>query len=368
MNIAILGGGINSAVGRAHISALRLQSDIELAWGYFSRDESTNRQSGSNYGFGENTIAPSYEQFIEEVRERADVAIVLTPTPAHFPQIKSLLETGVDVISEKALTTSADDAKKLHEISTRTNCKLAVTYNYTGFAMIRELHALIAQGTFGQVNCYDITMPSDGYVVVDEQGKPNVPQKWRQEDLTVPMVSLDLGVHVVNLAHFLGLGNVKQINSVQRSFGNFSDVVDTVMGFATIDDESLFNFSFGKAFLGSKNGLSVRILGTDASAEWVQENPDVINIAYRGGKLRTMRMGDNDLLEANKQRYNRFKAGHPTGFIEAFANYYEDVFSVFGKKPHAHEASSFVQLSDHAVRGLEFLETVARSHHVSRRG
>ena len=237
-----------------------------------------------------------------------------------------------------------------------------MTYNYTGYPMVRELRKLLTEGRLGRVQQIHIEMPQESYLRRDSEGGPIEPQQWRLRDQEVPMVSLDLGVHVHHLIDFLSGEKPQELVALQSSLGSFEQVVDNTMCIARYSNQLVGNIWFSKAALGHRNGLRVRVFGEEASAEWYQMEPEFLVYHDNQGRKTVVDRASPDADVSSRLRYNRFKAGHPSGFLEAFANLYWDiadaleVFQETGKQD-----SEFVFTVENALQGLSMFEAIARS-------
>jgi predicted dehydrogenase len=161
---------------------------------------------------------------------------------------------------------------------------------------------------------------------LSQNGEVIKPQTWRLSDCSVPTVSLDLGVHLHAIIGFLtGKKPLKTIG-MASSHGHFKEIVDSVSCMIEYTDGMQCNMWFTKAALGNRNGLKVRVFGEKGSAEWLQMEPEFLRISDNRGDVRIVDRASSGIIESNKLRYARFKPGHPSGFIEAFSNYYEDVY------------------------------------------
>lgn len=352
--IGIIGGGINSAVGRAHVSALNLDGNWSISSGFFSRNAEINSCSASNYGV--ESVYFSIEQFVDQNLNKLDSVLVLTPTPTHFEIISTLLHSGFNVISEKSLTSSVSEAVDLMNLSHNLNRQLYVTFNYTGYPMIREIQKRIQIGQIGNLHTLDIEMPQDGFIVRNIEGRPNIIQDWRMKDYAIPTVSLDLGVHVLSLIHYLTKSTFRKLVAVEQHSGIIDKVVDNVHVMGQLHNGADVTLSFGKVFSGEKNNIAIRLYGDKGAIKWTHHQPDRFSQTDCHGESREVQMSSYDLIEAQQGRYNRFKAGHPTGFIEAFGNYYEDLRTAL-----LGEDSPNVFAPGLAVQGMKELDAMHKS-------
>lgn len=229
--------------------------------------------------------------------------------------------------------------------------------------MIRELQAIIHKGYLGNLQQIHIEMPQDGFLRLDKNNNKIIPQEWRLKDNEeVPTLSLDLCVHIHNMIHFFTSEKPHEVISVNNNYGLFKGIVDNTMCIARYTGNLDCQIWFGKTALGHSNGLRIRIYGSKGSAEWYQMHPETILLYDNKGRKNILDRSSVDLEIANKSRYNRFKAGHPDGFIEAFSNYYSDIAdSLIEFKKNGRHASPWVFGVDNSLEGLFLLEAIIQS-------
>jgi predicted dehydrogenase len=205
-------------------------------------------------------------------------------------------------------------------------------------------------------------MPQEGFLRVDKNGNRTEPQAWRLSDREVPTISLDLGVHLHQMIGFLCGEHPIELVAINNKFGLFEGIVDNTMCIARYSGGIDCQIWFGKTALGNSNGLKVKLYGEKGSAEWYQMQPESLIIHDNKGRKNTLERSSVDLILANDDRYNRFKAGHPAGFIEAFANLYYDIANdVRQFRLNNRSISPWVFGADVALEGLEMLELIEQS-------
>jgi predicted dehydrogenase len=356
--IGIVGGAFDSAVGHTHFNASRLDGHFLLEAGCFSRNAARNEESARVYGVVPERVYPNWQQLLESETSNLDAIVVLTPTPTHAEIVVACLNAGYPVICEKSLGVSSDECRLISEVVAKQRGFLAVTFNYSGYPMVRELRRMISEGRIGTVQQIHVEMPQESFL-----RKQSAPQDWRKKDYFVPTVSLDLGVHVHHLVDFL-TGGKKPVRLVanQSTYGKFRDIIDNEYCMAQYEGDTSVRAWWGKTALGYRNGLQVRVFGDKGSAQWVQMDPEELRWSDDDGHHFTLDRGSGEAETAGAKRYNRFKAGHPSGFIEAFANLYADIAeSLWAHREGRKTASVFVYGAEQAEDGLKFLETVNRS-------
>lgn len=325
LQIAFLGGGINSAIGRTHKIAAEMDGRFKLVAGCFSRQPLVNAQTARCYGVDDSRVYGNIEEMLSAEQGCLDAVVILTPIHQHVAAVSACLQAGIPVICEKALASSSEHVNLVKDLLDDNKGFLAITYNYTGYPMVREMRSLVRDGYFGRLLQVQVEMPQESFLSLDSDGKPRMPQAWRLKDEGISTVSLDLGTHLHSIVRFITDQKPEQVVGQSNSNGYFNDVVDTVSSMVQYSSGMQGNFWYTKAALGSRNGLKIRIFGDQASAEWLQENPECVMVADNKNGRRILDRACKGLKEASFERYNRFKAGHPAGFIEAFANYYWDL-------------------------------------------
>ena len=270
----------------------------------------------------------------------------------------AVLDAGYPVICEKALAVSSEECRSIGEAVARNRGFLAVTYNYSGYPMVRELRRMIADGELGRLQQIHIEIPQEGFL-----RQAAAPQAWRLKDHAVPTVSLDLGVHAHHLVHFLTGGRAPlEVVGDQTTYGHFGEIVDNVYCLAHYEDDLRVQSWFGKTALGNRNGLRIRVYGSLASAEWFQMQPEDLLFSQADGRRLVIDRGSGDAGLARQLRYNRFKSGHPSGFIEAFANLYADIADQLRQhQSGVTTRNDFVYGAEESEEGLRFLEAISRS-------
>jgi len=361
IKVAMVGGGFDSAVGRTHRAAIAIDQRYDLIAGSFSRDYNKCKATASHYGVDQHRAYTNLTELLEHEIGSLDAVIIATPQDQHWQQVMACLEAKIPVICEKALTTTSTEAIKIQEKLLEKNGFLAVTYNYTGYPMIRELKSMISSGMLGRIQQVQMEMPQEGFARVAEDGTPIKPQPWRLHDGDVPTLYLDLAVHLHMLARFLFGAKPVDVAAMSSSNGNFPNVIDSAQCLVRYSDGIHCGIWFSKAALGYRNGLRLRIFGDKGAVEWLQENPEHLQYANNKGTKYIIDRSSQGVQIANKARYQRFKAGHPAGFIEAFSNYYYDIADALLNFKRTGETvfGEYVFGASESIEGLKLLEAIA---------
>lgn len=354
IKLAVIGGGLNSAVGYAHYSALILSNKFEIVCGNFSRNSETNKKTAEVYGV--NKLYSDYKTMILEEKDNIDMVVILTPSDQHYEQLSYVMELGMPVVCEKSLITNDLELQNLKEKI--NNNFVAVVFNYLCYPMLKELREIVKKGDIGKILQVQIEMPQEGFLKY-MNGEPLKPQSWRLVDGIVPTLSLDLATHTYSIVKFLTDEVPVEVVAIENTFGNFNNIVDDINCIIKYTNNVVCNMWYSKVALGNRNGLRVRIFGTNGSVEWYQLEPEVLHISDKTGKLSIIDRGSEGLLTANEFKYNRFKVGHPVGFIEALANFYEDVHDDF-HRVNKHRVTFGIEQSEECIKLLESISKSAR--------
>lgn len=358
--LGFIGGALDSAVGYAHFAACRMDRRWSLEAGFFSPQKALNQQTAEAYGVARAHLHCDFHTFLDKEKKNLDAVSILSPTPLHKSMVADCLRVGIPVICEKALAVSSRDILELESCRSKTRGFLAVIYNYSGYPMVREMRRLIRTGKLGKILHFQAEMPQEGYMRTDSEGRKPKVQSWRLRDGAVPTIHLDLGVHLHQLIRYLTGLKPREVVADHGKFGWFR-VVDQVISMTRYDQGAQGAVWFSKTALGHRNGLRLRIYGSKASAEWAQMNPEELLISHGDGRREILDRGVG-LPLASKPRYNRFKAGHPSGFVEALSNLYADIHTAL-KLYHktGRQQSEEVFGATMALEGLNWLEAMVRS-------
>jgi len=361
LKIGFIGGGLNSAVGNTHRIASQMDHRWVLEAGCFSTHDKINRETASQCGLDQSRLYDDWRVLLSNEKGRLDAICLLTPTPMHAEMAIEALNHGFAVICEKTMATSSKEAAAICQAVEANKEFFAVTYNYTGYPMLRELRQMIIDGKLGVLNLIQIEMPQEGYAWLDKQGQPPKPQAWRLKDGEIPIISLDLGAHLHHMIYFLTMEKPLQVVADQTSYGFFNQVVDNVICLARYTGNLRSQIWYSKMALGHRNGLRVRVYGNKGSAEWFQLQPEELIFNDIHGRREIIDRASCVEI-ADQLRYNRFKSGHPAGFIEAFANHYYDLAdSLLEFKQTGRYTSPWMFSATQAKEGLEMLEAISMS-------
>jgi predicted dehydrogenase len=362
LKLAFIGGGKTSAVGYVHFCAAHMDHKFQVVAGAFCRDKAQNKATALHWGVDSQRTYQDWREMVELEAEHVDAFVVLTPTPHHVEVLKHLFAKQVPVICEKAMVCDPEEVEQLRPFYNSDKQFLAVTFNYSGYAMVRELKHLVNTGKLGDIQKIHLEMPQEGFRrPPDIAGKAATPQAWRLRDGDVPTICLDLGVHLHHLSSFLLDEEPLETIAEFSNHSQYPNLIDDVQMLLKYPSGIKGSMWMSKTAIGHRNGLQIRIYGDKGSAKWVQLNPDELELNYNDGRREILdRAGQCDY--AHEFRYNRMKPGHPTGFVEAFANLYNDIAEqLIAYHNQANTQNPYVFGLEHAFDGLKLFAAAKRS-------
>lgn len=369
LRYAMIGGGRDAFIGAVHRHAIALDGQAELVAGALSSTPERARESGRALGLADAHNHASWQALLEAelalpTAERVDLVVIVTPTDTHFPIAQAFAEAGFHVVCDKPLTHTGQQATTLVETVAKRGTVFGVTYNYTGYPMVRQAREMVRTGALGRIRKVVVEY-NQGWLATALEATGNKQASWRTDPARSGIAGAlgDIGSHAENLvATVTGL----QIEELVADLGAL------VPGRALDDDASmLLRFKGGARGVlvasqinaGLENDLRLRVSGENGTLEWRQEEPNRLVHHRREGPTETFTRASPWLCDSAR-RAGRIPAGHPEGFIEAFANVYRGVFADIRTRKAGTAAdpldADYPMVSDGA-RGVRFIECAVAS-------
>ena len=370
LQMGMVGGGEGAFIGAVHRIAAELDGRIQLTCGAFSSDPAKSRRTGVDlYGIAPERSYGSYQEMMAQeaerpAGERMDFVVVATPNNTHFAIAKAALEAGFHVMSDKPVTFDLNEAEELQQLVAEKSLLFGLTHNYTGYPMVKEARHLVHAGAFGTVRRV-IVEYIQGWLADQEEAAGNKQAEWRTDPARSGAAGCmgDIGTHGENLAEYVtGL----------RIASLCADLTTFVPGRRLDDDGNvLLRFENGakgvlmasQIAVGEENGLTLRVYGERGGLEWRQMEPNSLIVRWPDRPLEVRRTGGAGVSESSATA-TRLPAGHPEGFLEAFALLYRNFADALTVKQSGRKVKTedldFPTIAD-GVRGMAFIETVVAS-------
>ena len=362
----MIGGGRDAFIGAVHRMAARLDDRYELVAGALSSDPERARQSGRDLHLDRERSYGSIDEFIDGERrrdDRVDVVSIVTPNHLHYAAARACLEAGFHVICDKPMTTTVAEAEALCAAAEAAGRVLAVTYNYSGYPLVRAARELVRQDELGPIHRVQVEYLQD-WLLEPLERTGNKQASWRTDPARSGSAGCigDIGTHAFQLAEFVTGLRVRRL----------AGAVATVVPGRAVDDDAqvLLEFDGGargtlwasQVATGHANALRLRVYGRRAALEWCQEDPNRVHLTPFGEPARVLVRGGPG--SASETAPVRVPPGHPEGFLEAFAQIYRDVADRIEALEHGTEPPAAARLAPdgrEGLRGVRFVDAVLAS-------
>ena len=365
LRLGMVGGGPGAFIGAVHRMAARLDDRYDLVAAALSSD-----RERSLAGAKELNLPRAYGTFQEMVSAESklpdgiEVVSIVTPNHMHHAPAKAFLEAGIDVICDKPLTTSLEDALDLANIVKRTGLVFGLTHNYTGHPLVRQAREMVAAGELGGVRLVQVEYVQDWLSTpLEKTGQKQA--AWRTDPArSGPGGSLgDIGTHAYNLACFVTGLTCEKVAADVSTFvpgRRLDDNVHMMLRFSGGAKGSLWATQVAP---GNENNLRLRVYGEKAGMEWQQENPNELSFTPLGQPKQTIRRGSAGTGRAAAHA-TRIPSGHPEGYLEAFAQLYADLAEQIvsrREKRAPNPLSLLVPSVEDGVEGVRFIQAALES-------
>lgn len=322
IRLGMVGGGTGAFIGGVHRIAARIDGQYELVAGALSSHRERALESGRALGLAEDRI---YTDFAEMARVEAgrsdgiEAVAIVTPNFMHVPPAKAFLEAGINVICDKPLAASLDEARELAAITPANDSKFLLTHNYTGYPLMRQARAMVQDGELGRIRLVQVEYAQDWMT----EEVHNKQADWRVDPKLSGAGAIgDIGTHAYNLARFVSGLELEALSADMQSFvpgRQVDDNVHILMRFAGGARGMLWASQVAP---GNENALRLRVFGDKGGLEWAQENPNQLWFTPFGEPKRLLTRGG--VGAGGEGTQVRIPGGHPEGYLEAFATLYTD--------------------------------------------
>jgi len=364
IRLGILGGGGDSLVGILHRIAASMHNKYEIVGGVFNPNFDENLKFAKEIGLNENRIYEDFEKMIEEElklepKKRMEVISILTPNFLHYPMAKRLLENNFNVICEKPMTTSYEEAKELDRINKEKQLVFAVTYTYTGYPMVRQMKNMIESGLIGDIQKVDLQY-YQGWInpIIHDDKKRAETWRLQPEKSGISCCIGDIGTHAFDMLEYVSGMEVKHLLADLNYIypDNKMDVDGTILIKFSENIKGVIRAS--QIATGEENNFSVAIYGKKGSLKWEQENPNYLYHLSEDSPLKVLKPG-HEYNSDFSLAASKLPPGHPEGVFDSMANIYNGIANKINNKNSFND--EYPTLND-GLRGMLFIEKAVESH------
>ena len=360
IRMGMVGGGPGAFIGGVHRIAARLDGEIELVSGVFGRDPAKSRACAEELYLDPTRGYADYQSMIKAELalpedQRIDFVAICTPNQFHFPVAKAFLEAGFNVLCEKPLAMSSAEALELEALVKKSGKLFCLMHNYTGFPMVRQARQLIAEGKLGTIRKVNVEY-SLGWLAAPNAGKQAA---WRVDpkQAGISGCMADIGTHAQNLIEFVTGMPIREVSAELATFVPGRALDDDGSVLLRFDGDARGVIFASEVATGEENNFILKIYGDKAALEWHEQDPENLIIRSNDAPIQVLRRGWPGTGEAAAQN-SRLPAGHPEGFIEAFAN----IYKMFAEAIRAGKSGDYPSVSD-GVAEMRFLEAIVANSH-----
>ncbi|MBC9931085.1 Gfo/Idh/MocA family protein [Chitinophaga qingshengii] len=371
LRMGMIGGGKDAFIGAIHRIAANMDGLIELVAGALSINNEVAVESGKMLFLDPERTYLDFKTMLQKeaampADKRLDFVTIVTPNFAHFEPAMMALDLGFNVVIEKPITFSLEEAKQLQAKVEATGLTLLLTHTYTGYPMVKQARQMVKDGALGKIRKVWVEYPQ-GWLSKLSEREGNAQAAWRTDPKKSGKAGAmgDIGTHAANLAEYISGAKIEKL---------CADLNIMVPGRALDDDGAvLLRFDNGAAGVlmasqvaaGEENALKIRLYGEKGGLEWAQQEPNTLLVKWLDKPTEIYRAGGGYTFQSSYMTHNtRTPGGHPEGYLEAFGNLYRNFAQTLSAKidgvQPSPESLDFPSVAD-GVRGMAFIDNVVRS-------
>lgn len=367
--MGMIGGGRDAFIGGVHRIAAAIDQQVELVCGAFSSTPEKSIASGKDFLLSEERCYGTFEDMLAKeaalpVGERMDFVAIVTPNHMHFPAAKAALEAGFHVLSDKPATLDLEQAKELKKIIESTGQLYCLTHNYPGYPMVKQAREMVLGGEFGKVRKVVVEYPQ-GWLATRLEADGAKQAEWRTDPKRSGAAGCmgDIGTHAENLAEYISGLTISELAADLTSFVDGRLLDDDGNVLLRFENGAKGVLHASQISVGCENNLQIRVYGEKGGIEWHQIEPNTL-LVHRMDKPTEIWRAGQGYLGAAATANSRTPAGHPEGYLEAFANVYRNFANhirAVGDGIEADEIALDYPRIDDGIRGMAFIEAVVDS-------
>lgn len=334
IRFGMVGGGPGAFIGEVHRKAIRMDGLAELVAGNFSRNPEKNARMAEVLSLDPSRVYTSYKEMAEKEAARPDgiqLVVCVTPNMAHFDVCKTFLEKGINVVCEKPLTFTVEEAEELLKLRMAKNLLFGVTYTYTGYPAVKQMRQMIKDGAIGKIRYVAAEYPQDWLAGDVDENSNIAPWRMNPEASGISNCVGDIGTHIEALVAYVTGLKIKRLSAR----------LDKLVPGRTLDDNATVMVDYeggatgcywsSQIAWGNDNAIRIRVYGEKGGLEWFQENPDHFIYTPCDAPKQIWSRG-RDAFAAPAQRFSRVPSGHQEGLTESFGNIYKAFLEALLKK------------------------------------
>lgn len=365
----MVGGGEGAFIGAVHRMSAALDGDYALVCGALSTDAARNGRSGDAIGLDPSRVYPTFDAMIAGERalpedQRMQALAIVTPNHLHAPMAIAALDAGFHVMSEKPMALNLDEALAIRDAARRSGRLYALAFTYSGYPLVEEARARVSRGDFGRIRLVQVEY-LQGWLSAPIDREGNKQAEWRTDPARAGLGGClgDIGTHAFQLAEHVSGLHVESLSAELTTHVPGRRLDDDVSALLRFEGGARGVLKASQVAAGEENGLRLRIHGEKGGLDWAQMEPNTLTLRWLDRPAEIVRAGGPGLWPGTSARL-RTPAGHPEGYIEAFASLYRDFAAAIragaDASPAPDEARWFPSVED-GLRTMAFVEATVES-------
>ena len=366
LRMGMVGGGTDAFIGAIHRLAALMDNQIELVCGCFSVNPEISKESGKLYYLPEDRVYATYQEMFEKEAqlpegERMDFVSIVTPNFVHFAPAMMALDMGFNVVLDKPITFTLDEALKLKDKIEETGLTFALTHTYSGYPAVKHAKQMVAEGQLGKIRKVYVEYPQ-GWLSSKLEDTGNPQASWRTDPKRSGKAGSmgDIGTHAHHLAEYISGLRVTELCAELKVFVPNRLLDDDGAALLRFDNGATGVLMATQIAAGEENAVKIRIYGDKGGLDWEQMEPNTLTFKKLAEPTQLLRVGTS--MDSTIAAHNtRTPGGHPEGYLEAFANIYRNFSLTLRAKANGEEPSAemldFPGVED-GIRGMQFIDTV----------
>jgi len=367
--MGMIGGGVGAFIGAVHRLAANLDGQIDLVCGAFSSDAEKSKQTGDELFLDPARVYGSFKEMIKiEASLPADVRMdfvsIVTPNHVHAEPAILALENGFPVIIDKPLCFNLDEANAIWQKVKETNLPFGLTHTYTGYPMVKEARYLVKSGKLGAIRKIMMEYPQ-GWLAEKLEDTNQKQAAWRTDPNKSGKSGAygDIGTHAANMGEYVSGLQINKVLSLVKKVVPGRLLDDDANAFMEFDGGISGVLSVSQISAGEENAIKIRVYGEKGGLEWTQRDPNTLLVKWNDAPDQVYRTGTAYVSEV-AQANSRTPAGHPEGYLEAFANIYRNfamhLRALSEEKEHNFEIFDYPSIED-GVHGMRLVDAIIES-------
>lgn len=367
LTYAMIGGGQDAFIGEIHRKAIALDNSATLVAGALSSSPKRSLESAEILGLPDDRSYETWQDLVEKEPQRPDAVdfvVIVTPNNTHYPIAKACLGAGLNVVIDKPMTCTSDEARQLGHLANDAGLLCAVTYTYSGYPMIRQAAELVRAGALGTIRRVELNY-IQGWLAQNIENSGHKQAGWRTDPNQAGLGGAlgDIGTHAEHLASFVTGLEIEAVSGELTCFGKDRVLDDDAMVRIRYTGGAKGSYNISQICIGDENRITLSVHGDAGSLWWSHESANDLKVATLDEGTKTLTRGQPGLSE-RATAASRTPPGHAEGYLEAFANIYRGVAELLSAKKFGTPISALghdVPRADAGLLGMQFIERVTES-------